>query len=192
MRFLVTDRDKEPVSISEEWIHESDRLMVTYGGVPYLTWVINDEGVWRQDPKGGGALLRYLPRELQDGETWKQASGNGEVWFHLARAQGQCRLPGGAAPDQCWALRVLNRGELTQFLLATGAGPVRAEADNWAHPADSFLKELTAVGPAVILGDDRTKLIEQFKPPTATPAPITQTTAAEFQAAVTAAQPKPE
>ncbi|HYG58675.1 MAG TPA: hypothetical protein VD902_11515, partial [Symbiobacteriaceae bacterium] len=95
-------------TVVEELLRDGVRVVATQNGSPYVTWVLNQAGLWRLDPRGGGALLRYLPAELQDGMAWKQVSGGADVWFRLNRAT-ECA--GQAAGAKCWTVTVLNRGE---------------------------------------------------------------------------------
>jgi hypothetical protein len=191
LAFLVTDRGKEPVTINEELIREGDRIVAVYGGVPYATWLLRDDGLWRQDPKGGGALLRYLPKELRDGDAWVQESAGASVWFRVTKARSACpTLPGDARPEQCWWLTVVNRGEQTELLFASGLGPIYAYDENWQDPSASFVKQAAEIGPGKLAGGARSQYIAKAPATTSQPAEAKAATAAEFQAELARLQPK--
>ncbi len=128
LTYTLRDSGKPAATVNEETIIDGNRVVHAYEGKVYVTWHVAPEGVYRRDPKGGGALLRYLPAELKDGLAWSQQSGDAQVWFHLRKA------------GQNWELLILNRGELTRFLFVEGMGPIMAVTENWARPADSFAK----------------------------------------------------
>ncbi len=181
--FEVTDRGQEPYRVTEELIRDGDRVIATYNGSPYIRWVLNDGGVWRVDPRGGGALLRYLPATLTGSETWKQTSGDAEVWFRLRETEGRCVIPGEPAPAECWELTVLNRGEMTVFRFASGIGPVEALAENWADPALSFIKKALETRPGALAEETRTTYLNHPFPAGAE-SPVVPVTAGDFEAAV--------
>lgn len=186
LTYAVTDLGQEPVQVVEELIRDESRLVATYNGSPYITWVFNDEGVWRSDPKGGGALLLYLPKNLLDGDAWKQTSGDADVWFRLKESREAC--PGwfwAGQPEQCWELTVLNRGERTRFAMVTGLGPTFAQAENWAAPAESFSKKATAHRAGQLSEEQRKQVLDSVKLPTTPPAPVIPVSSGEFETAAT-------
>lgn len=166
-------------SVLEVLFRDQNRVIGVYDGNPYVTWLINAGGVWRIDPKGGGALLRYLPPEFKDGQVWKQRSGDADIWFRFARAQ-DCQ---GANIDQslCWQLTVLNRGERTTFHFAPGRGPVSARSEHWSEPAQSFRKIMLDHAPQDISKEQHAAWVTAAEPATGAPAPVTPVTAAEFE-----------
>jgi hypothetical protein len=115
----------EASSVTQLLLCEPERIAVTYNGRPYFTWTIDTTGLWREDPKNPGTLLRYLPPELHDGLTWSQPSGTETVWFQVTRHQSYCHVRRGATGDGCWRLTVINRQEQLVYLLAPGLGPVK-------------------------------------------------------------------
>jgi len=186
LTFDVLDRGApRPTPITEQLLREPDRIVATYNGTPYVTWVTNANGIWRQDPKGP-ALLRYLPAQMRDGDAWKQVSGNSEVWFRLRQEAGPCGAV--SQPEQCWVLAVVNRSEYTEFHFAGGLGPVRVSDENWATPADSFEKSITSQQPVTLAATDRKQLLDRAPVPTGAAAAVSATTAAEFEANLKAAQ----
>jgi hypothetical protein len=80
LTFVLNDQ-----TVTEYSLRDGDRFVAVQDGAVYATWFRRDDGLWRPDPKGGGALLRYLPPVLQEGLTWKQRSGDADVWFSLNR-----------------------------------------------------------------------------------------------------------
>lgn len=187
LRVSVQDHGvDEPIELDEEWLREEGQraIIATYAGSPYVRWEWNDEGLWRLDPKGGGAMLRYLPPVLVDGSVWRQQSGEAIVWFHLGRRAEPCQVsgvPGGSV--ECWELTVLNRGEILLFTFARGVGPIAAEAKNHARPADSFTKQLVEVRPSRLTPEQRGAFLAKL-PSTGKPAaPLQPATLEEFQAA---------
>jgi hypothetical protein len=168
--YTLTDQDKAPVTVEEDWVRDGDRLLMAAGGVTYAVWYIRSDGVWRADPKGGARLLRYLPPTLKSGLAWRQQVPGREVFFRLSEAAGACQDAG-----PCWKLEVANAGEATTFMFAGGHGPVRAEAVNHSHPADSFVKAITKTGPAQLLVEHRKALLDKVGalPETAPPVDAT-------------------
>lgn len=190
LSFMVTDRGKQPIVVQEDLLRDGERLIAAQGGAtPYVTWLFNADGVWRKDPRGS-TLLRYLPHTLRDVQAWKQSSDGADVWFRVARSAKGCPLPAGAHAEQCWGLTVLNRGERTEFLFATGLGPVSAEAENWTTPAASFTKQVSAIQPGKLQPAARSKQLTLAPPTTATPAPVVPVSDADFSKALAAAQPQ--
>lgn len=188
LQVTVTDQGAQPVVILEEWIRdESQRaLLTTYAGAPFVRWEWNDEGLWRLDPRGGGALLRYLPPTLEEGALWRQPSGDEAVWFHLAKQATPCKA--GTESTDCWVLEVLNRGELLTYTFARGVGPIAVKAENYAKPADSFTKQLVEVRPSQLSSEQRAEFIAKLPPSGATAAPIQTATLEQFEAARAAMQ----
>lgn len=128
VQYQIRERSaRETAQVREILLREEDRLIAAAEGKVYAVWLIRPDGVWRKDPKGP-ALLRYLPARLEHGLTWKQTSGEAEVWFQLNRE------------DTIWAVTVLNRGERTTIRFAAGQGPIGAAAENHAKPSASFAK----------------------------------------------------
>jgi hypothetical protein len=175
---------------TELLLSDGDRVVQTYNGVVYVTWLLAPEGVLRADPKGSGFLLRYLPLKLEDGLVWKQQAKGETVWFRLSRP-GRCpesvatqAAAGGGA--ECWQVQVLNRRELTTFTFAAGMGPVGAVAQNALTPRESFTKVLRSFGTAPVLdAAQRKALLEKgLKPGGMTLAPVEPSTAIEFESAV--------
>lgn len=182
----MADQGKPEVKVEEDWIRDGGRLVFTQNGNPYATWDIRDDGVWRLDPKGGGALLRYFPPLLENGAVWKQQSGGQDVWFALAEDSTACESWKSAlGVDQCWQLRVLNRGELTTFLFGAGAGPLKADAVNYLRPADSFAKALKAEKPgSPLLPAERKAVLDKAGTVRGQAAAVTQVGLSDFDAAV--------
>lgn len=167
--------------VVEEIIRDGARFVATYNGSPYVTWVLNDTGLWRVDPRGGGALLRYLPPELEDGAAWKQVSGTAEVWFRLTRATGPCA--GQGADAKCWTVTVLNRGEETAFTFAPGLGPVSVMSVDHVKQANSFTKTIRGQKPGALKEPDKSTALKNARPSQGALAPVVQVTAEEFEAA---------
>ncbi|HYF75632.1 MAG TPA: hypothetical protein VD973_00715 [Symbiobacteriaceae bacterium] len=145
---------------------------------PYATWLIAEDGVWRADPKGEDVLLRYLPATLSTA-SWKQRSGDADVWFLLQDSTQTCQAFSWVdiSPSGCWNLTVLNRGEKLTYTFAEGVGPILVKAENWADPASSFTKRLWKPSPEPV-GQAR----PQALPPT-NRAPVTPATAEAFREA---------
>ncbi|MFZ5827085.1 MAG: hypothetical protein ACOY94_22550 [Bacillota bacterium] len=183
MRVRVQDEGKAPYEVEEEWVREGTAMLATYSGNPYVRWEVNEEGLWRLDPKGGGALLRYLPPVLTDGAAWRQQSGDATVWFGLTRLESTCDN-GASQKVECWELTMLNRDELLTYRFAESTGPVYARSRNEARPADSFVKSLTSTRPGRLEAGDRAKLLTAL-PVSAPPAPVKAATQEEFQRAAT-------
>lgn len=113
--------------VEEEWVREGNRLLATQGGGrPYVTWLLEPDGVWRPDPQNPQVLLRYLPPELKDGLIWRQQSGSDWVWFRLRYV---------SEPYQEWVLTVLNRGERSDWRFDRYTHQVAADS-----PKDPFAK----------------------------------------------------
>lgn len=182
--FMLSDGTQ----IEEHYVRDGGRLIGSYNGEPYVTWFITDQGIFRRDPKGPG-LLRYLPPEPEDGLAWKQRSGDTDVWFNL-QAVPQCQSPLGPAYDTCWQLTVLNRAEQTVYLFSPGPAPedwlddstgvLDVRADNFANPAESFVKWRRQAQPTE--PPSREVMLEGADPwPSEEYAPIQSVTLAEFR-----------
>jgi hypothetical protein len=182
--FSVRDLGQPPVEVEEDLLLDGGRLVGLYNGMPYVTWLLREDGLWRLDPKGGGALLRYLPPILQDGEAWRQRSGSAEVWFRLRRLEPECTgWPWPGQPEQCWELTVLNRGEKIVFTLVSGIGPVHVNAQNWETPRESFIKAITDHRASPLTEARRTEVLGHVKPLEAEPGAVIPVSPAEFDAA---------
>lgn len=181
MRVRVQDEGKAPYEVKEEWVREGPALVATYSGSPYVRWEVNAEGLWRLDPKGGGALLRYLPPLLTDGAAWRQQSGDATVWFSLARLETACDN-GAGQQVECWELTLLNRGESLTYRFAEATGPVYARSRNEARPEASFVKSLTSTGPSQLSADGRAQLLTALVV-SAPPAAVEAVTREEFEKA---------
>ncbi|HEY3363694.1 MAG TPA: hypothetical protein VGK74_01405 [Symbiobacteriaceae bacterium] len=182
----VQDQGKAEMKVEEDWLRDGQRLVATQNGVPYVTWEFRPDGVWRADPKGFGALLRYLPTLLENDVAWKQESAGREVWFALNEEKAACDTWKSTFPvNQCWQLQVLNRGELTTFLFGRGVGPLRADAVNYARPAESFVKTLRAqkLG-TTLVPENRKAVLDKAGGSGAQPAPVRPVTPTEFQQAM--------
>lgn len=146
---LDYDFDDGTPRLTEQLLVTPERVVGIQGGVPYVTWHIRPGGLYRRDPLGGsnGALLRYLPAQLQDNLAWKQESAGATIWFRL-RATTECgRLPAWVtAPRHCWELHILNRGQSQWFRFAPGLGIVAARILSLDRPAESFHKTATGEG----------------------------------------------
>lgn len=191
LRMQVQDDGAQPIIIAEEWIREEAQqaLVATYAGAPYVRWEWNGEGLWRLDPRGGGAMLRYLPPLLEDGAVWRQPSGDAIVWFHLTRQAAPCQVPGVAGDSaECWNVDVLNRGEFLRFTFARGVGPIAATAENYAQRSQSFTKKLVEVRPSKLTPEQRAAFLAQMKPAGRPAAPVQTATPEEFKAAQAAMQ----
>jgi hypothetical protein len=180
--YSVQDHGQKPVTVVEELIREGDRLVATYNGQPYVTWVLGAEGVWRTDPRGGGALLRFLPPTLKHNEAWKQQSGDAEVWFKLAE-KVPCSIWRTTPPKHCWDLTVLNRGERTVFQFVSTLGPYHVQADNYQRIANSFTKQIKEHKEGAIDPGMRAALLKQVPAAAGTPAAVIPVTPAEFDQA---------
>jgi hypothetical protein len=178
--------ENNPIRLDEALVRDGDRVVSGYADAPYATWLLTDDGVWRADPGGGGALLRFLPAVLADGMAWKQRSGDAEVWFDLDSNRDNCDRMGTDRPfygEPCWTLTVLNRGVRTVFTFARGYGPVWVEAVNWARPQDSFRKE---AGPKVsdfMVPDRRSAYLTQSVQGPPPKEPVVEVPAGAFEAA---------
>jgi hypothetical protein len=171
---FVTTRPREHL------LREGNRVVAVYDGEPYATWLIDETGVWRADPRNPGTLLRYLPPMVRDGETWSQQSGGQTVWFQVTRGGGPCLV--GAAlslgDEQCWALSVLNRGEQTTFRFAPAMGATVVGAEKSLHP---FYKEILSNQRAADLpAEQRTQWLRNAPGPSATEAPVVAAAPAAF------------
>lgn len=188
MTFWVWDMDKpRSVPQTEQRIREGERLAIVQNGRPAFTWMIDQTGVWREDPAGGGVLLRYLPPGLKDGDVWSQQSGDATVWFHLRARDGSCSIGNGAGGAECWQLSVLNRGQETLYTLAPQTGPTEVTAVNSQKPGDSFLMKVEKVKGATLPPDQRAAVLEKASPRTTSRAPVTRATVADYNRARTAA-----
>jgi hypothetical protein len=177
--YLVQDHGAEAAPVQEHLLREGDRAIAVANGRAYAVWEIRPDGVWRADPRNPGILLRYLPAQLSNGQYWRQRSGDADVWFRLSIA-GPCDQ----TTASCWELVVLNRGERTVFRFGESAGPISAQADNWAEPARSFHKYIDpGAAPGTMTASQRTLLLQGLAAP-ATPAPVTEATADQFEEAV--------
>ncbi|MEW8979475.1 MAG: hypothetical protein AB2385_13840 [Symbiobacterium sp.] len=172
----------------EGYVRDGARLIAAYNGEPWVTWFITDQGIFRRDPKGPGLLL-YLPAEPEDGLAWKQRSGDADVWFNL-QAVPDCLSPLGPTYEICWQLTVLNRQEQTVYLFAPGpatedwlgdtTGVQEARADNFASPADSFVKRRQPQQP--LEPPSREAMLAGAEPwPTDEAAPVERVTLADFR-----------
>lgn len=182
MRVQVQDEGQAPYEVAEEWIREGSALVATYNGKPYVRWEINSDGLWRLDPKGGGALLRYLPPVLVDGTVWRQKSSDATVWFSLTRLELACDN-GAGQKAECWELIMLNREESLTYWFAEAVGPVSARSRNVARQADSFVKRLISTEPGKASAEERTQLLKELVV-TAVATPVETATNQEFQQAV--------
>jgi hypothetical protein len=178
-------------TVTEYLLRDGDRFVAVQDGEVYATWFLRDDGLWRPDPKGGGALLRYLPPVLADGLTWKQHSGDAEVWFSLRR--GNTDLGTNITAADGWILTVINRAERLELTFALGIGPAMARSENWAVRADSYTKravKVTAGGPEA---DRRRAFLAKAAAAPPAPAQVVPVSPEGFtaaaQAAMLAAQP---
>jgi hypothetical protein len=125
---LATFDDGTPTQ-TEAIIPGQETLVALQGGVPYVTWHLRPDGVYRRDTKSG-ALLRYLPAELVDGLSWTQEDGDQRYWFLLT-----------ACPDQeCWELELLTRNLVQKFTWAPGKWITKAESTDLLNAKNSFHK----------------------------------------------------
>lgn len=155
--------------VNEALLRDGNRAVAVQEGRTYATWHVRPDGVWRLDPKGGGAYLRYLPPELQDGLIWHQPSGKGEVWFRLAKC----------ADGRCWEVTVLNGAERTRLQFQSGLGIVYAAAENLADPKANYIKR--SGGKPDISSLDRAALLKAATPgPGEKPPAVSSGTADEF------------
>ncbi|HWI64761.1 MAG TPA: hypothetical protein VNT75_23275 [Symbiobacteriaceae bacterium] len=180
--YSVTDQGQPAVAVDEDWLRDGDRIVATYNGTPYVTWLLRSDGVWRADPGGSGVLLRYLPPELQDGTVWKQTSGGQDIWFKLTRESSQ------------WLLQVVNRAEVTLFRFSPAAGPYRVESINYANPSHSFVKQQLSSSPGKVEAGTRAAHLKNMPSPALQAAPVTAATLQEFAEAlnrVTQTKPAP-
>lgn len=181
--YEVTDAGAQrPQRVKEELIRVGDRVVSTYDGKPYATWVVKDSGVWRQDPKGGGALLRYLPPTLKENTYWKQVSGNAEVWFSLIIGGDACF--GIDTNGPCWTVRVLNRGELTEFAFAVGRGPLAVVDENRRNPGESFRKRVIQEQAGTLNPADRDNFVKAAPGAQGTEVSVEEVTREAFNAAI--------
>lgn len=168
---------------AEFMIPDGDRLVQTYNGTVYITWFFTEQGVLRSDPKapGQGVLLRFLPATLADGQVWWQPSRGEKVWFHLTRLPS-CVVPG-QSPAECWRLQVLNRGDLTAFVFASGLGVVGAVSENTLQPKESFGKSLITHQTAQIPEKEKAAFLARgAKLADGTPAAVEAATEADLSA----------
>lgn len=184
IRFQIADFGKEPVPVLEELIRVENRLVATQAGNPYVTWVLNEEGLWRQDPRGGGALLRYLPPVLADPEAWKQSSGEQDVWFRLTPGAPFCDNLAVAQrqllAEECWTLTVVNRKEELTLIFAPGLGAVWAESKNHLNQSDSFVKRMDRDRPGGLSPEHREEALKKAPVPRGAPAPVVPVTLEQF------------
>ncbi len=184
LTFDVLDRGApQAADVTEELVREPGHLVATYNGTPYITWIFNAEGIWRQDPKGS-VLLRYLPPQLTDGEAWKQTSGSDVVWFHLRRDPSPCGSL--TDPEHCWRLTMLNRDEMTDFHFAGGLGAVRVNDENFKAPDQSYVKTLKTQRSGTLSATVRKSHLDRARPTGGIAAPVTSVDATEFEAALQA------
>lgn len=175
--FYLSERDAT-TEVTEDLLREAGSVTALQSAKPYAAWLIAEDGVWRSDPKGGDALLRYLPATLST-VSWKQPSGSSDVWFHLQDGSETCLKFSWVdiIPDGCWNLTVLNRGEKLTYTFAVGVGPILVQSENWADPASSFTKKLWKPTQDLVA-----EASLQTSPPIKR-APITTATAEEFRQA---------
>lgn len=174
--FYIKDGyEKAPGWVDEEWVREGNRLLAAQGGGrPYVTWLLEPDGVWRPDPKNPKVLLRYLPPTLQDGLTWRQQSGNDWVWFRL-RFQ--------TIPTTEWILTVLNRGERAEWRFSNGDHRVAVEDPS--RPDEAFWKASDYRKSSRQLSAERRAAILSAAPTLPTErAPLETTTPGAFLAAM--------
>lgn len=182
-RYEVRDAGMaESQAVTEELIRTGDGLVATYNGKAYVHWVIDETGVWRLDPKGGGALLRYLPPTLKRDLYWQQTSGDAVVYFGLTTGGDACLNVRSSGP--CWSLRVLNRSELTEFAFAAGGGPLSVIHKDVRNPAGSFRKWYVESLEGTPSQSDRERFLLEAPPGTGTRAPVTEITAQAFREAL--------
>lgn len=189
LTFGIWDEGANPVDVTETLVRDGNRVAAAYNGRVYLTWHLLESGAWRRDPKGGGALLRYLPPVLKEGLAWKQKSGDAEVWFKLNRAAAPCLKYYEKPPEgDCWQLAVLNRGEWSGFRFSAGnpVGPNQASAVVWGEVANSFEKNLSSnwqnPPPTKAV---REEILTRTEPsPTGSLPAVTEVSLAEFRAEV--------
>lgn len=172
----------QPQRVVEEIMVAGSRVVATYDGKPYVTWIVDDNGVWRLDPKGGGALLRYLPPALKEGLYWKQSSGGAEVWFSLSIGGWSCF--GIDTNGPCWTLRVLNRGDLTEYAFAVGRGPLGAIDRNRRSPGESFRKHVLQEQDGNLSPADRDRYLQEAPAARGDATAVEETTQEAFNAAL--------
>jgi hypothetical protein len=177
--YVVSDEEKP---VTETYIRDGERLIGTYNGKVYVTWVVNGQGIWRQDPKGT-ALLRYLPPDLKPDLAWTQPSGDRTVWFRLRKSS--CEPGNMDRAKVCWELTMLNGAERATFLFAQGEGIVYAASENLARPEASYVKRRSWEPPQEAPGPVAVPT-EPASPPSGAPAPVTEVSLAEFAATETA------
>lgn len=189
--FQITDEGKAPVTVQEDLLREPEQLVVTQNGIPYVNWLIRKDGLWRQDPRGGGALLRYLPPDLSAEEAWLQTSGGADIWFRLTPGSPFCEALAGSqqqiAAQDCWTVTVLNRGEQLSLVFAPGLGPVFAESKDMNQPAESFVKRMQRDRSGALSAEHRTDALGRVRPVTTEPARVVPVSLEAFAQAVRAA-----
>lgn len=189
--FQITDEGKAPVTVQEDLLREPEQLVVTQDGIPYVNWLIREDGLWRQDPRGGGALLRYLPPDLSTEEAWLQTSGGADIWFRLTPGNPLCTNLTASqrqiAAQDCWTVTVLNRGEQFTVVFAPGLGPVFAESKDWNQPAESFVKQMQRDRLGALSAEHRTDALSRVRPVTSEPARVVPVSLEAFNQAVRAA-----
>lgn len=163
----------------EQRLREGNRVAVVQNGRPAFTWLLEDTGIWREDPSGGGVLLRYLPPILNKDQAWHQKSGDATVWFRL-RTSPDCQ--------ECWRLSVLNRGQEITYTFAPGSGPTNVRAVSTEKPENSFLMQRQEPGrEGSFPADQRAGALEKAAPRTTARAAVTAVTPADYEAARTEA-----
>lgn len=118
-------------NLTEAVLPSSGAVVGTQGGTPYVTWHLQPDGIYRKDGKSG-ALLRYLPAELEDGLAWTQESGGERHWFLLTKC----------GAEECWEVQMLTRDLVQRFTWAPGRWIIRAESIDLANPKNSYHKVL--------------------------------------------------
>lgn len=182
MTFWVWDMGKPAsASQSEQRIREDGTVAVVQNGRPAFAWLLDSTGVWREDPGGGGVLLRYLPPNLVDGAVWNQRSGDAAVWFRLRAAGGLCTKGNGMGATGCWELSVLNRNQELVYTFAPGVGPTEVRAINNLTPADSFLMRAEQSQAATIEAAQRTAAFDKVRPGVKDRAPVTSAAVADYE-----------
>lgn len=144
--YFLTEKEDHS-EVTEHLLREGDRLVGVQGEKVYLTWHLNDQGVWRNDPKNPAVLLRYLPPTLTE-SAWQQTSGDAQILFRLMSDKEGCYPRQGEGHLACWQLTMVNRGEQLTLWFLEGMGPVRAENQGWARSADYFDKGRNEVRPS--------------------------------------------
>lgn len=165
---------------TQHLLREPDRLAVIYNGRPYFTWTLDESGVWREDPKNPGTMLRYLPPELHDGLTWSQVSGDATVWFQTTRLDSSCPAGNNMGATGCWRLTVVNRGELLIYVLAPGVGPVQVFSTNARDERASFRMQIETSTRSRLQPDQRAELLAGDETSPLPRSPVTGVTPEQF------------